>query len=228
MSREARQLRMWDDLPQQTRPSAPTTDATGLRNAWFDVVSWPGETWRPRGAHRLWASSMGRIAREHHGPWRMKFLKQWTGDAGRSLVLMGRQAVDVANICAHAFHGPWPPDLDLWHANGEKLDNRVGNLRWRLPTGRKTRPSNARPGHLITDREAVRLIITMWAGETDEAASQRLWREQHLDVSRQTISAVRSGRTHAHVAPSMMRRRAWRAWRKSPTQRDPKVPRAGT
>ena len=94
------------------------------------------EEWRDiagyEGAYQV--SSLGRVRSLpgwHRGGRVLKLgLSGRVGNQYYNVVLHGRYTKSVHVLVAEAFIGPRPPKTDVCHNNGNRLDNRVENLRY--------------------------------------------------------------------------------------------------
>lgn len=97
----------------------------GMTEEWRDVVGYEGE---------YMVSSLGRVRSMPGGKRHVKILKQGlSGKPGNQYALVGLRGTDskaVHVLVAAAFIGPRPGRLDVCHNNGDRLDNRVENLRY--------------------------------------------------------------------------------------------------
>jgi hypothetical protein len=59
-----------------------------------------------------------------------RLLKQRLDADGYPVVTIGQKAIRVHKLVATAFYGPRPEGMECCHANGNRQDNRVENLRW--------------------------------------------------------------------------------------------------
>lgn len=110
----------------------------------------------------------------------------------------------VHEVVCTAFHGPKPsPDHEVAHANGDKADNRPGNLRWatRLENMADQRehgrsPVGARNGRAKLDEAKVRAIRAKYSrgGFSQKALAHE------YGVSRALVHYVVSGERWAHVS----------------------------
>ena len=96
------------------------------------------EEWRPvPGHHGYFASDQGRIRSQLRDGKPPRILRpRLVGPAGKqyhAVCLAGGAQRRVHRLVLAAFVGLCPPGHEGCHNNGDKLDNRLGNLRWDTP-----------------------------------------------------------------------------------------------
>ena len=110
----------------------------------------------------------------------------------------GRKSCRIADLVAAAFIGPKPPGMVLCHSNGDRVDNRVANLRY------DTQRANLLDKHLHGTWQAGEKHPLAKLTEADVLAiraSTETYKALALryNVTEGTISAVRTGRLWKHL-----------------------------
>jgi HNH endonuclease/NUMOD4 motif len=101
------------------------------------------EIWRPVAGHAGYEiSSDGRVrsvdrvitSMRKGGPVQARLngrvLAVSTANSGYLIAMIGRARPYIHSLVLEAFVGPRPPGHQAAHGNGDRRDNRVGNLRW--------------------------------------------------------------------------------------------------
>lgn len=111
-----------------------------------------------------------------------------------------RRNVGVHALVLMAFVGPRPPGMEAAHEDGDRQNNRPGNLSWKTPKANQgdrvrhgTHSRGERHGGSKL-READVLALRAGTGETHQQAADR------LGVSVATVWAAIKGETWRHLA----------------------------
>lgn len=113
----------------------------------------------------------------------------------------GRREYKVHRLILEAFQGPCPAGMGCRHLDGNPLNNRAENLRWgtqrennhdKLIHGTQSRGSNHGIAKLVEEQVA-QIKIMLGRGCSERAIGRQ------FGVKRQTINAIRCGRTWSHV-----------------------------
>lgn len=122
------------------------------------------------------------------GTWRR--LKPWAAHGGHLWVQLcrdGERAVRaVRELVLEAFGGPRPPGTVPRHRNGDKADNRAGNLRWGPPDPRNARrfpPTVVRAIRAERAAGAKRAAVAYRFGVDEKTVWQIETRQTYRDVA---------------------------------------------
>lgn len=174
----------------------------------------PGEVWKPvvgfEGLYEV--SNMGRVkslarivrAGSRSQPVRERILATPCVDPGYKMVNLHRRGHKakrwVHSLVLEAFHGCRPTGCACRHMNGDPTDNRAANLRWGSYAENSadqkrhgTAIRGERVGGARLHPRSVAEIKRQLPHNTDIELG-RLW-----GVARQTIHAIRTGRTWKHI-----------------------------
>jgi hypothetical protein len=99
----------------------------------------------------------------------------------------------IHQLVAEAFIGPRPPDYVTLHLNHDRVDNRLANIRW----GTRSENMRDRPPRQCLTTDKVRAIKDRLAQRRRGDTQLRLG--EVFGVSRQTISSIQRGLSHADV-----------------------------
>ena len=165
-----------------------------------------GETFALIDGHPCYAAcSDGSIYSKRGGRWRV--LVGGIGDSGYRQVSLCRgnkpHTESVHRLIATAFHGPCPPGMQCRHLDGNKANNRPGNLAWgtlsdnardKLLHGTTYRPTGSKHHHAKLNESDVADIKAM-------IASGRMLKEiaAKFSVTRSTVGYIKAGKTWRHV-----------------------------
>lgn len=180
------------------------------------VCTTDGEEWRPvRGWADLYeVSSLGnvrsldreRMVEGRRGVlylrrYRGRILKQSRNKGGYPSIGLHRDGVqttkDVHPLVAEAFHGPCPEGMEVAHLDGDRTNNRIGNLAFKTHAENEadkrqhgTHASGERHGAAKLTEDQIRAI-----------------RSRHADGSSQTRIAREFGVTQGYVSEIVNRKR---------------------
>ena len=170
----------------------------------FPVVE--GETFAHIPQHPGYAAcSDGSIYSKQSGTWkRLSPALDKYGYATVGPCVDGRQHTrTVHRLVASAFHGPCPPGMQCRHLDGNKANNRPGNLAWgtlsdnardKLLHGTTYRPTGSKHHHAKLNESDVADIKAM-------IASGRMLKEiaAKFSLTRSTVGYIKAGKTWRHV-----------------------------
>lgn len=116
----------------------------------------------------------------------------------------GHMSALIHCLILTAFRGPCPEGMECCHHDGNKLNNRLDNIRWDTPKanaadtirlGRQPNLRGSRNGRALLDEPKVAQIkAAILAGQGDDTIRRR------FDLTRNQYFKIKGGRTWAHVA----------------------------
>lgn len=168
-----------------------------MSDRWVSCPDWPDYEVSSEGAVR-------RVVTRHSAHPGVR--KPYVTSTGYQYIVMrslrSKMAVGVHRLVATGFLGPAPfPDAQVAHLDGNRLNNRLENLRWvtrseneRHKVGHGKSNRGERQGRSVLSQEKVRCIrvaLGRGARQRDLAVA--------FGVSRTTISSISIGKSWAHV-----------------------------
>ena len=169
------------------------------------MILYPFEKWKYVPGWRMYAvSDHGRVARVDKSPWKV-YLGHMNNSGYRIITLTDSPRVKgftVQNLILRTFIGEPPPKFESLHIDGNKLNNRLFNLKWgSKPENQRDRakhgtdPKGERHGCSVLKEEDVLEIRKLYAENklTNTQIGER------FGISRSHVSGICTRRFWKHV-----------------------------
>lgn len=171
-----------------------------MEEIWKTIPSWKGY-YQASNLGRI--KSLARIVIDKNGvekPITEKVVGTSLGPYGykRAHLKPGKNLVKVHTLILITFIGPRLPGFECCHNNGNKIDNRLENLRW--DTSSANEKDKAIHGGLSYVPPGAKLSVenVLWIRRNKKRANNKITAKQ-FGVAENTISRIHAGETWAHL-----------------------------